>query len=95
MISDEEFDKLINFNKLIADNTRVRILFLLKDESISVNDLASRLNMTKSRVSHQLKLLREGNLVRFEKKGKEVFYTLSDSHVIDVFNISLKHVEEI
>lgn len=95
MPNDEVFDKLINFHKLIADKTRIKILFALKDNSMCVCDIAACLGMTKSAISHQLKLLRDGNLVKREKIGKEAYYFLIDDHVNKVFNISLHHAEEL
>ena len=50
--------------------------------------------MTKSAISHQLKTLREANLVKFKKEGKNVIYTLDDDHVKDIFEKALEHVLE-
>lgn len=95
MLDEELFDKLINFYKLIADSTRIKILFVLDQHEMCVCDIANSLNMTKSAISHQLKLLKENNLIKSRKEGKEVFYTLNDEHVTQVFEIALSHVKEV
>ena len=89
------FLKLINFYKIIADSTRTKILFVLDQHEMCVCDIAYTLGMTKSAVSHQLKLLKDNNLVISRREGKEIFYRLSDEHVTKVFEISLEHVKEI
>ena len=58
-------------------------------------DLAVLLGMTKSAISHQLKTLREANLVKNRKDGKMVIYSLDDDHVKDIFEKALNHVLEI
>lgn len=95
MPNEDTFDKLINFYKLIADSTRAKILFVLDQHEMCVCDIASTLGMTKSAVSHQLRLLKDSNLVVSRKDGKEVFYKLSDEHVTKVFEIALEHIEEL
>ena len=95
MPSEETFDELINFYKLLADSTRAKILFVLDQHEMCVCDIANVLGMTKSAISHQLKLLKDNNIVKSRKDGKEVFYTLSDEHVNEVFEIALEHVKEL
>ena len=86
MPAEDNFYKLANFHKLLADKTRVRILWALSRESMCVCDLAVLLGMTKSAISHQLKSLRLANHVKYDKQGREVYYTLSNNSVRDVFN---------
>ena len=80
--------------KLLGDSTRLHILAALNCRKMCVCDLAVLLDMTKSAVSHQLKVLRDGNLVKYEKQGKHSFYSLADDHVKYILNISLDHVKE-
>ena len=87
--------KLSEFYKNFSDSTRLKIICVLdKVKRMCVCDIAVSLNMTKSAVSHQLKYLKDNNLIVSEKIGKIVFYSLADKHVKDVFEIGLKHVEE-
>ena len=94
MPETEGFYNLANFYKLLADKTRVQILWALSNESMCVCDLAVLLSMTKSAISHQLRALRLSNLVKFEKKGREVYYLLIDDHIRDILDNAFKHIEE-
>ena len=92
-ILDEEKLLLISdFYKALSDSTRIKIINLLEKNELCVCDISNILNMTKSAVSHQLKNLKELNLIKSKKVGKEVWYTLSDDHVKQVFDISLDHI---
>ncbi len=76
----------------LSDPTRLRIVSALTDQELCVCDLAAVLGMTQSAVSHQLRLLRNLNLVRFHKEGRIVYYTLDDEHVRQLFERGLEHV---
>lgn len=89
-------DKMVKFYKNFADETRLKILVILdKVGQMCVCDIAVSLNMTKSAISHQLKYLKECNLVRSIKLGKEVFYDLSDEHVKDIIELAIEHLNEV
>jgi len=107
MPKDEEFYDLADLYKMFSDSTRVRILWALSHTAaephngegsppvkLCVCDIASLFNMTKSAISHQLKALRLCNLVKYEKRGKEVYYSLADSHVKDIFEKGFEHIHE-
>ena len=85
---------LSDFFKLMGDSTRIQLLWALEENEMCVGDLACLLNMTKSAVSHQLKILRSAKLVKAEKRGKNVFYALNDHHVRTVLEMALEHVRE-
>jgi ArsR family transcriptional regulator len=87
-------DELFDFFKVLGDSTRVKIMWALDESEMCVCDLAVLLNMTKSAVSHQLKLLRTANLVKYRKEGKVVFYSLSDDHVKEILEKGLVHIRE-
>lgn len=92
MPNENIMNKLAELFKLIGDTTRCRILFALDQDEMCVCDLANVLNMTKSRVSHQLAVLRKNDIVKCRKDGKEVYYTLDDDHIVKLFEIGLKHI---
>lgn len=94
MLDSGIIDLIAGFYKALADNTRLRIVHALDTKELCVCDLSSLLNMTKSAISHQLAYLKKEGLVEARKQGKEVFYTLKDRHVQDVFEISLAHIKE-
>ena len=95
MPGQDDFYDLANLYKMFADTTRVKILWALSCNEMCVCDLAVLLEMTKSAVSHQLKLLRLSNLVKYEKQGKNVFYSLADDHVKDIFEKGFEHINEL
>ena len=86
--------ELSDFFKVMGDGTRIQLLWALEQSEMCVGDLAVLLNMTKSAVSHQLKVLRTAKLVRANKNGKNVYYALNDSHVKDIFEKALEHICE-
>jgi len=77
----------------LADPTRLRIVSALSHAELCVNDLATLVGMTHSAVSHQLRLMRPSRLVKSRKNGREVYYTLDDEHIHDLFHRGLEHLE--
>ncbi len=86
--------ELSDFFKVMGDGTRIQLLWALEESEMCVGDLAVLLDMTKSAISHQLKVLRMAKLVRAQKKGKNVYYALDDNHVQKILEYSLEHVKE-
>ncbi len=95
MIDEGELYDLADFFKIMGDSTRVKILCALDAGEMCVCDLAVLLNMTKSAISHQLRSLRQANLVRPRRDGKVVYYALSDDHVRDIFEKGMEHIREV
>lgn len=85
---------LSDFFKVMGDSTRMRIMAALDNEELCVCDLAEVLGMTKSAVSHQLKVLKDAQLVKFRREGKNVFYTLKDHHVKTILEMGIEHIKE-
>ena len=94
MPEETKLYELADFFKILGDSTRMRILFALDGAPLCVCDLADLLGMTKSAVSHQLKILRQSDLVTYRKVGKNVYYALADDHVGSIIETALAHVEE-
>lgn len=92
MLDDLTLTKVADFFKILGDPTRTKILCALDNNEMCVCDIANVLNMTKSSISHQLNTLRQNNIVKSKKIGKEVFYTLDDEHVTEVFEVALSHI---
>lgn len=92
--AEEDFQDLVQLFQMFSNRTRVMILWALSQETLCVCDLAALLGMTRSAVSHQLRLLRVSNLVSFVKKGKVVYYSLADDHVRDIFANGFDHIHE-
>ncbi len=81
--------------KALATPSRVRILGRLREGACSVTELAAAVGMETSAVSHQLRLLRHLGLVRGERNGRRVMYALHDSHVGDLLEQAVYHVEHV
>ena len=81
------------FFKAVGDETRMKILCAVEGGELCVNDIAEAVNMTKSAVSHQLKLLKEMGLVKARRDGKNIFYSLDDQHVVDILELAFTHIE--
>ena len=94
-IDEKLIYKLENFYGAFSTARRIKILYSLNNSNFCVCELATLLNMTKSAVSHQLKYLKSLGLIKGEKKGKEVVYSLLDDHVKDLIEISIRHVKEL
>lgn len=90
---NKTFDKIAEFFSIIGDRTRCKILFALKESPMCVCDLANVLSMTKSSVSHQLRKMKDASVVKCERIGKQVFYSLDDKHVFDIFDITMQHID--
>ena len=80
--------------KVFGDSTRTRILSALFIEELCVCDIASLLNMTKSAVSHQLRILRQTKIVKSRRSGKEIYYSLDDEHISKIYGMALEHLQE-
>ena len=94
MLNDEDlFNNLAEFFKILGDTTRVKILSALDKNEMCVCDIANVLGMTKSRVSHQLAILKNAGIVKFKKVGKEVNYTLDDEHITKLFETGIEHIK--
>ena len=94
MPKDEKVLELVEFFKVFGDTTRIRVLWALDHAEMCVCDIAVLLNMTKSAISHQLRVLRESNLVKTRRDGKVVYYSLADHHVKEIFEKAVEHLEE-
>lgn len=94
MIKQKELEALSDLFKAISDINRIKIVLLLKRETLNVSSLAELLDQSQSAISHQLRILRNVNLVTYKKQGKEVYYSLSDDHVHTIFSQALEHINE-
>lgn len=92
---DEMIFNLADFYKIFGDTTRVKILYALDKAEMCVCDISALLDMTVSAVSHQLKVLRESNLVKNRREGKIVYYSLADEHVKSILECGMEHISEL
>jgi DNA-binding transcriptional ArsR family regulator len=92
LLTDMAAVRLAETFRALSDPTRVRIVSLLANAELCVCDLAAALGMSQSAVSHQLRTLRNLRLVRWHREGQQIFYTLDDEHVADLYRRGLDHV---
>ncbi|WP_017304801.1 ArsR/SmtB family transcription factor [Spirulina subsalsa] len=95
VLDPEKAQRMAEFFSFLGDPNRLRILSLLAQEELCVCDLAIALTMSESAVSHQLRTLRAIRLVRYEKRGRKVFYRLADHHILDLYQAVAEHLDEI
>ena len=91
---EQVMEAVADLFNILGYSTRARILFVLEQGELCVSDIAECLEMTKYAVSHQLRILRQGKLVRTRREGKEIFYAIDDEHVSQIFDCALAHVQE-
>jgi len=80
--------------RIFGDETRLKIFKALEKQELCVSEIAKKINMNTSAVSHQLRVLRQADLVRAQKRGKEVYYRIADGHVKCIIDDCLEHVTE-
>ncbi|HUN00891.1 MAG TPA: metalloregulator ArsR/SmtB family transcription factor [Halothiobacillus sp.] len=93
-ITDDQAIELAEMFRLLGDPSRLRIVIACLDASVCVSELAARTQLSPSLVSHHLRLLRAGRLLRAERHGKQVFYAPADEHVRCTISDMLAHVRE-
>jgi ArsR family transcriptional regulator len=80
--------------RAFSDTSRVRILYTLTSNSMNVQGLANMLNLSESAASHHLRWLRQLGLIESQRKGKEVYYSITDEHLIALFREGVKHIRD-
>ena len=93
-IDEEILYDLADLFKVFSDTTRIKILFALMDEDLCVADIAETIGASQSAVSHQLRILKQARLVKFQREGKNVIYALSDDHVHTMLDQGMTHICE-
>ncbi len=94
VVSNEKAQRMAEFFSLLGDPNRLRILSALAVQELCVCDLAAVVKMSESAVSHQLRALRTMRLVGYRKQGRNVFYYLKDSHVVNLYREVAEHLDE-
>ena len=94
MPNEELLYDLADLFKVFSDTTRIKILFALLGRELCVADIAEETGTTQSAVSHQLRTLKSARLVRFQRDGRNVLYSLADDHVYTMLNQGMSHICE-
>lgn len=93
-IDEEILYDLADLFKVFSDTTRIKILFALMEDDLCVADIAEAINASQSAVSHQLRILKQARLVKFQREGKNIIYSLSDDHVHTMLDQGMTHICE-
>ena len=94
MPPEEELQDLAEVFKGFGDATRLKILYVLLSSEMCVYDISAVLGMSQSAISHQLRVLKQMDLVKNRRDGKTVFYSLADAHIVTILSQGLDHIEE-
>ena len=92
--SEEQVSQLADLFRLMGDTSRLRIILTCLHTPINVSDIAEKLDLSQSLVSHHLRLLRAARIVRSERRGKQVFYVAADEHIQCVIEDMVAHIGE-
>ncbi|GMB08269.1 DNA-binding transcriptional ArsR family regulator [Thermolongibacillus altinsuensis] len=80
--------------KALSDPTRIRILHLLSSGEYSVTEIANRLSLLQSTVSHQLRFLKNLRLVKYRREGTTLYYSYDDEHVLNILEQTIRHARD-
>lgn len=94
MPDEEIMYDLAELYKVFGDSTRIKILYVLFESEMCVQDISNVIGMTQSAVSHQLRVLKNSKLVKYRREGKTIYYSLADGHVRSIMNQGIEHIEE-
>lgn len=94
IIDEEIVYDLADLFKVFSDSTRIRILVALFDGEMCVGEIAQKLEMSQTAISHQLRVLKQNHLIKYRRQGKSMYYSLSDDHVKTIIDCATEHVEE-
>ena len=90
---DTHFDTS-EFFKALSDSSRLKIIAALLTGELCVCDICDIVGLTQSAVSHQLRVLRAGRIVKFRKDGKQVYYSIDDHHIAEIIQTTISHLRE-
>ena len=93
-LDEEIVYDLADLFKLFSDSTRIRILVALFVGELCVGEIAEKLEMSQTAISHQLRVLKQNHLVKYRRQGKSMIYSLADDHVKTIIDCAVEHVEE-
>ena len=91
---DNTLYDLADLFKIFGDTTRVKILYALFESELCVCALAELLDVSQSAVSHQLRILKDAELVTRRRDGKTIYYSLADEHVRAIIEMGYEHITE-
>ncbi|MDY6939967.1 MAG: metalloregulator ArsR/SmtB family transcription factor [Cyanobacteriota bacterium] len=94
LLGVEKSQRMAELFSCLGDANRLRIVSALAARELCVCEIAAAVEMSESAVSHQLRTLRSARLVGYRKQGRNVFYFLQDSHILNVYREVAEHLDE-
>lgn len=94
ILATDKAQQMAEIFGVLADTNRLRLLSALASQELCVCDLAALTKMSESAVCHQLRLLKVMRLVSYRREGRNVYYSLADSHIINLYRSLLEHLDE-
>lgn len=95
LLNEEKLIDLAELFKIFGDSTRIKIINILLEEELCVNDISKKINISQSAVSHQLRILKSFKLVKYRKEANMIYYSLDDEHIKKIFELGCEHINEI
>ena len=95
LLDEDKIIDLAELYKIFGDSTRIKIINILIDNELCVNQISEKTNVSQSAISHQLRILKSSKLVKYRKEGNSIFYSLADDHVEKIFKRGCEHINEI
>ena len=95
LLNEEKLIDLAELFKIFGDSTRIKIINILFEEELCVNDISKKINVSQSAVSHQLRILKSSKLVKYRKDGNMIYYSLDDEHIKKIFELGCEHINEV
>ena len=93
-LSERELNRLALTYRVMGDPTRLKIILALSGGEMCVCDLAAYIGLSESAISHQLRRLKDLDLIKNRREGQILYYSLDDEHVADLLDIGLVHIRE-
>ena len=95
LLNEDQVIDLSELFKIFGDSTRIKIINVLLEEELCVNDISKKINVSQSAVSHQLRILKSSKLVKYRKDANMTYYSLDDDHVKKIFELGCEHINEV
>ena len=93
-MNEELVYDLADLFKIFSDSTRVKVLCSLFEKELNVTEITAATGVSQTAVSHQLRILKQNHLVKYQRDGKQMVYSLADEHVKTIINCGIEHIEE-
>ena len=94
IMTEDALFSMAELFRLFGDSTRIKILCALFEQERNVTEICELAGMSQSAISHQLRLLKQADLVTSRREGKTMIYSLADDHVKTIIYMAKEHLEE-